>query len=179
MRKFNKNKEASSVFVVIAILVLMVFVLSACGGQNPIPVEARAIFELDRVMIDGQQADISESGYADSRLIFVGEERGGNVIIRVDGNNVQASINPSRDHPSYESGYWHHHLYAGVTASGSPRINFVEMLPHLGIDDNPDATDNTQSIYQRGNLHYIVETGEFRLRFTIGGVIHDLIFVQS
>jgi len=161
-----------------AILVSVAFMLTACGANNPIPVEARAIFELDRLYLDGHPVEISDD-YTDSALTFVGEESGGNVIIRVGENNVQASINPSREHPSYEDGYWHHHLYAGTTAAGSPRINFIELLPSLGIDDNPEATDNTQSSYQRGNLHYIVATSEFRLRFTIDGITHDLIFVQA
>ena len=163
----------------VMLFVLAAMVLAACGGSNPVPVEARATFELDRVYWDGQQVDTSETDYAGSRLIFIGEERGGNVIIRVGETNVQASINPSRDHPSYADGYWHHHLYAGVTAAGSPRINLMELLPALGIDDNPAASDNTQSSYQRGNLHYIVATGEFRLRLTMDGVVHDLMFAQA
>jgi len=171
-------KKRFLTFTMATVLILITSILAACGANTPTPVDARAVFELDRVYLDEQQADISETGYAGSALTFIGEESGGNVIIRVGDTNVQASINPSREHPSYEAGYWHHHLYAGPTAAGSPRINFIELLPYLGIDDNPEAADNTQSSYQRGNLHYIVETGEFRLRFTIDGIIHDLIFVQ-
>ena len=155
-----------------------VFMLTACGGGEPTAVVPRAIFEIDRVYLDEQEVELAETNYEDSRLTFIGEEAGGNVIIRVGETNIQASINPSREHPSFESGYWHHHLYSGSTAAGSQRINFQELLPELGIDDNEEATDNTQSSYQRGNLHYIVETGEFRLRFTINGVIHDLMFTQ-
>ncbi len=148
------------------------------GQEETNRVEARANFELDRVYVDEQLVEISETNYVGSRLIFVGEENGGNVMIRVGETDIQASINPSRQHPSFEAGYWHHHLYAGVTEAGSPRINFQELLPELRIDDNPEATDNTQSSYQRGNLHYVVETGEFRLRFTIDGAVHDLMFTQ-
>lgn len=160
------------------IFISMAIMLTACNSNTPAPVEARSVFALDRVYLGGEQADVTETNYAGSILTFVGEESGGNVIIRVGEENVQASINPSRDHPSYEDGYWHHHLYAGATAAGSPRISFRELLPNLGIDANPEATDNTQSSYQGGNLHYIVETGEFRLRFTIDSIVHDLIFTQ-
>lgn len=189
----------------LSVFTVLAFVLTACGGEDtpetteetptveepteaieeetdgaePAGIEARAIFELDRVYLDEQEVDISETNYAGSKLTFVGEENGGNVLIRVGDTDIQASINPSREHPSYEEGYWHHHLYSGPTAAGSPRINFMELLPHLGIDDNDEATDdNTQSVYQRGNLHYVVETGEFRLRFTIDGVIHELMFTE-
>jgi len=141
-------------------------------------VDARAIFELDRVYLDDVEVNISETVYEGSSLTFIGEEQGGNVVIRVGETDIIASINPSREHPSFEEGYWHHHLYAGSSQQGSPRINFYELLAHLGIDDNPEATDNTQSLYQRGNLHYVVETGEFRLRLTIDGVIHDLMFTE-
>ena len=163
----------------LAFSIIAMLVLTACGGNSsePTEVEARAIFELDRVYLDEQEVDISETNYMGSRLTFIGEENGGNVIIRVGENDVQASINPSREHPSFESGYWHHHLYSGSTEPGSSRINFRELLPSLGIDDN-DETDNTQSSYQKGNLHYVVETGEYRLRFTIDGVVHDLMFTQ-
>lgn len=149
------------------------FVLAACGSEEPAEVEARASYELDRVYID---EELASGLYEGATLTFVGPEQGGNVLIQVGGTVVQASINPSREHPSFESGYWHHHLYEASTEAGSPRINFMDLLPELGIDDNPDATDNTQSAYQRGNLHYLVETGEFRLRFTIEGQTHDLIF---
>jgi len=174
-----KDKKIVSILTMAVLFVLAALVLTACRGNNPVPVEARATFELDRVYWDGQPVDISETDYAGSRLIFVGEERGGNVVIRVGETNVQASINPSRDHPSYADGYWHHHLYAGVTAAGSPRINLMELLPALNIDDNPAANDNTQSSYQRGNLHYVVATGEFRLRLTMDGVVHDFMFVRA
>ncbi|MCL1989351.1 MAG: hypothetical protein FWG67_00520 [Defluviitaleaceae bacterium] len=160
----------------------VVSVLTACASEgatthgDTTTVTPRAVFELDRVYVDEEEVEPSETHYEGARLTFVGEEAGGNVIITVGDVDVQASINPSRTHPSFEEGYWHHHLYSGPTAAGSPRINFQELIPDLGIDDNPEATDHTQSAYQRGNLHYIVETGEFRLRFTIDGVIHDLIF---
>jgi len=176
MRNFNLKKISTSIIVIGLIFLTLAF--TSCNQGNPTPVEARAVFELNRVYVDGQQVDIPETEYIGSRLTFIGEERGGNVIIKVGDVNIQASINPSREHPSYEDGYWHHHLYAGITEPNSPRINFLEELPHLGIDDN-NSNDNTQSAYQRGNLHYIVTTGEFRLRFTIGGVTHDLIFVQN
>jgi len=165
-------------FIIFTIIVSATFAFTACADSGPTPVQPRAIFELDRVYVDGQEVEVLETPYEGSRLTFVGEENGGNVIIRVGENDIQASINPSREHPSFADGAWHHHLYAGPTVSGSPRINFMELLPSLGIDDNPEATDNTQSSYQRGNLHYIVDTGEFRLRFAIGGIIHDIIFVQ-
>jgi len=165
----------STMFVV---FISTALVLTACGSEENAAVEARAVFELDRVYLDEQEVEVSETDYAGSRLTFIGEENGGNVIITVGATDVQASINPSREHPSFESGYWHHHLYSGSTEAGSPRINFREELPSLGIDDNDEAIDNTQSDYQRGNLHYIVETGEFRLRLTIDGVVHDLMFTQ-
>jgi hypothetical protein len=155
---------------------LFLFAFTACGTRGPVPVEPRAVFELAHIIANDGYADAAALGLEGSRLIFVGEESGGNVIIRLGDTNVQAAINPDRGHPSFASGYWHHHLYAGATAAGSPRINFMALLPHLNIDDNPGATDNTQSVYQRGNLHYIVESGLFRLRLTMGGTVHDLIF---
>jgi len=164
------------ILFVLTIAVAAVLTLTACNEDQT--TEARAIFQLDRVYVNEQEADVSETIYTGSTLTFVGPENGGNVLIRIDETVIQASINPSREHPSFEEGYWHHHLYSGATATGSPRINFRELLPDLRIDDHADATDNTQSIYQRGNLHYIVETGEFRLRFTIDGIIHDLIFAE-
>lgn len=163
---------------VVTALAAAAFALSACGSGGPTAVEARALYELDRVYVDNIPVNVSETAYSGSGLTFVGEERGGNVIIRVGETAVQASINPSREHPSFDEGYWHHHLYAGVTAEGSPRINFREHLTSLGIDEN-DADDNTQSSYQRGNLHYVVDAGEFRLRFTIDGAVHDLLFAQT
>jgi len=155
----------------------VVLMLAACGNsEQPETVEARAVFELDRVYVDG--VEVEEADYAGSTLTFVGPEQGGNVLIRVGENTVQASINPSREHPSFESGEWHHHLYAASTEAGSERINFVELFPELGIDVNPEATDNSQSAYQHGNLHYLVEEGQFRLRFTINGEVHELMFVE-
>jgi len=165
----------------LAVIALFPFILMACGNDDREEVEARATFELDRVVIDEDESIHHGHGtpFEHARLTFVGEEQGGNVLILIGEIGIQASINPSREHPSFESGYWHHHLYAGSTESGSPRINFMALLPDLGIDDNEEATDdNTQSAYQRGNLHYIVETGEFRLRFTIDGVVHDLMFTE-
>ena len=162
----------------LAFSILVIFVLMACGKDEPTVVDARAIFELDRVYLDDQETDVSKTNYVGSRLTFIGEENGGNVIMRIGDIDVQASINPSREHPSFESGYWHHHLYSSSTEAGSPRINFKELLPSLGIDDNDEATDHTQSDYQRGNLHYVVESGEFRLRFIINGAVHDLMFTQ-
>ena len=166
--------------LMIAVFALMVFAIlfTACGGSEPEPVTPRAVYELGRMLVDGQEVNTAPFNVDGSRLTFIGEEAGGNVIIRVGETDIHASINPNRNHPSFADGYWHHHLYAGATTPGSPRINFMVLLPHLGIDDN-GADDNTQSAYQRGNLHYIVETGEFRLRFTINGIVHDLIFVQS
>ena len=161
----------------LSIFTVLVLVLTACGEDDP--AEARAIFDLDRVYLDGQEVSISDTNYGGSRLTFIGEEAGGNVIIRVGEVDIQASINPSRQHSSFDTGYWHHHLYSGSTASGSPRINFMELLPDLGIDDIEEAAENNQSAYQRGNLHYIVETGEFRLRLRIDGVVHDLIFAEQ
>ena len=161
-------------------LVVAIIVLVACGSEEPAEVSPRTVFELDRVYLDEEEVAVSETNYTGSSLTFVGEESGGNVIIRVGETDVQASINPSRSHPSFEAGYWHHHLYSGSTEPGSPRINFQALLPDLGIDDNEEVTDdNTQSVYQRGNLHYVVETGEFRLRFTIDGVVHDLMFTAE
>ncbi|MCL1996416.1 MAG: hypothetical protein FWG63_09445 [Defluviitaleaceae bacterium] len=166
-------------FIALAFVALLV----ACGEEQPTAVEARAIFELDRVYIDGQETPLSEENiYTGSTLTFVGPESGGNVLIRIGGADATialASINPSREHPSFLAGYWHHHLYSGATVAGSPRINFVELFPNLGIDDDDNLTDNTQSSYQRGNLYYIVQSGEFMLRFTIDGAIHDLIFVEN
>jgi len=157
----------------------LLFVLAACGNeQGGQEVEARATFELDRVLVDEVEVAVAETPFAGSALTFVGEEQGGNVLIQVGDTLIQASINPSREHPSFESGEWHHHLYAGSTESGSQRISFLELLPDLGIDVNPEATDNTQSAYQHGNLHYIVETGEYRLRFTIDGEVNELFFVE-
>jgi len=158
-----------------------VFTLAACGDDEREEIEARATFELDRVVIDEGEPIHHGHGtpFSHATLTFVGEEQGGNVLIQIGNTVIQASINPSEDHPSFEEGYWHHHLYAGSTESGSPRINFMELLPDLGIDDNEDeADDNTQSVYQRGNLHYVVETGEFRLRFTIDGAVHELFFKE-
>jgi len=171
-------KKLLIMFVIMGIAVVS---LAACDNNNePQAVEARAIFELDRVVLDESEEIYHGHGtsFEHAKLTFVGEEQGGNVLIQIGDIIIQASINPSREHPSFESGYWHHHLYAGSTESGSPRINFYELLAHLGIDDNPEADDNTQSTYQRGNLHYIVETGEYRLRLTIDGVIHDLMFIE-
>lgn len=167
-------KRLFSVFV----LVLLVFVLSACGG-GPIPIEARAIYQLDRLYFDGTRVDVEGTPYQNSVLTFIGEEAGGTVIVAVGGTHITAYINPSRNHPSFGQGYWHHHLYQGSTLAGSPRINFANHLPHINIDINPEATDNTQSLYQHGNLHYIVETGQFRLRFLVGGITHDLIFARE
>ena len=171
-------RQLSAKTVLFTLAVVSLFLFAACNRAKPTAIEARAIFELSRVYIDEQQVNISETNYAGSALTFVGPESGGNVLLRIGEDTVQASINPSRDHPSFEAGYWHLHLYSGVTAEGSPRINLRELLPNLGIDDSEDAIDNTQSLYQRGNLHYIVATGEYRLRFIIDGFIHDLIFVE-
>ncbi|MCL1934832.1 MAG: hypothetical protein FWF57_00400 [Defluviitaleaceae bacterium] len=161
-------------------LLAFLLFLVACGNtpqaNSPQTVEPRAVFSLDRVYIADVLVNIP-SEYEGSRLTFVGPEAGGNVLIQIGEETIQASINPSREHPSFESGYWHHHLYAGNTEAGSRRISFLELLPNLNIDVNPDATDNTQSSYQHGNLHYVVETGEYRLRFTINGEVHDLFFV--
>lgn len=180
--KFDKEQKGvikmKKILFSLTIATVAMFGLTACNGYEDEPVEARATFELDRVYINEQETEISQTRYTGSTLTFVGPENGGNVLIRIDETLVQASINPSREHPSFEEGYWHHHLYAGSTETGSERINFKELLPNLGIDEVPDATDNTQSAYQRGNLHYIVETGEFRLRFTIDGNVHDLIFSE-
>jgi len=191
--------------ILLGLTVVSVVLLTACSGSfNPVRIEteessdltdleveapeqgveadgpgasARATYMLDRLYVDEQEVDWSGTDFAGSTLMFIGEEAGGNVLIFVgEAEPIVATINPSREHPSFESGIWHHHLYAGVT--GGPRINFMEALPHLNIDDNEEATDNTQSIYQRGNLHYVVETGEFRLRLTIGGQVHDLLFMR-
>lgn len=160
----------------ICMLVATVF-LVACGTETEaIPVEPRATFELDRVYADGV---MNFSDHMPVNIRFIGPENGGTVLMAFGDQTIQAGINPSRDHPSFEAGYWHHHLYAGSTATGSPRINFMELLPDFGIDDNPDATDNTQSSYQRGNLHYVVETGEFRLRLTRNGVVWDYFFREK
>ena len=166
------KKHIISIFV----LFIVLFLLVACG-QSTMEAEIRAVYTLDRVHINGLR--VGEGNYVDSRLTFIGEERGGTVIIRVGGTEVQASINPSRVHPSFEQGYWHHHLYAGTSEAGSPRISFLSAFPDLGIDINPEATNNTQSNYQHGNLHYVVATGEYRLRFSINGAVHDLIFVRT
>ncbi|MCL1949951.1 MAG: hypothetical protein FWF59_09495 [Turicibacter sp.] len=164
----------------IAMAAAFVFILGACGQQEQGGNElaARATLELSRVYINEEAVDPADTDYEGATLTFVGEEQGGNVLFQIGGETAQASINPSREHPSFESGYWHHHLYAASTAAGSERINFMELFPGLGIDDNPEATDNTQSSYQRGNLHYVVADGEFRLRFTIDGVTHDLLFTE-
>lgn len=172
---FNMKRTKTALFTFVAAIVLIFF--TACIGGQVTEVEKRALYTLDRVYLDEQEVNISETSYAGSTLTFIGPENGGNIIIKVGDIIIQASINPSRDHPSFESGYWHHHLYSGVTTAGSPRINFRELLPHLGIDDN-GTDDNTQSTYQRGNLHYVVETGEYRLRFIIDGSVHDLMFTQ-
>ncbi|MCL2235300.1 MAG: hypothetical protein FWB98_02535 [Defluviitaleaceae bacterium] len=164
-------------FLLTFVILMALFTFAACGNDEPTPVEARAVYTLDRLYLDEEHADLSP--FEGARLTFIGEEAGGTVIIHTGDDHVVAYINPNRSHPSFESGYWHHHLYAGATAPGSPRINFRTALAGLGIDANPDATDNTQSSYQHGNLHYIVETGEFRLRFTADSIIHDLIFVQN
>lgn len=158
------------------ITVFIVF-LTACSQTTPI--EPRSIFQLDRVYINEYQVDISETNYLGSTLTFVGPENGGNILIKIGETVAQASINPSREHPSFQAGYWHHHLYSLSTAQGSPRINFIELFPELGIDDIENSIDNTQSSYQRGNLHYIVASEEFRLRFIIEGEIHDLIFIEK
>jgi len=176
-------------------LAVSIFVLMACNNDEetrttePITeateaaeptIDARAIFELDRIYADGEKVMISETNFEGSRLTFIGEEQGGTVIIRVGETDIIAYINPSTDHPSHAEGYWHHHLYLASTEAGSPRINFMELLPELGIDDNEEAgDDNTQSVYQRGNLHYVVETGEYRLRLTIDGIMHELMFVEQ
>ena len=165
------------IFLGFVTIFLGIFVLAACG-QGGQAVEARAIFEVDRMYLDGQLATVAGTDFAGATLTFVGEEAGGNVIIRIGGGEVQATINPSREHPSFADGVWHHHLYAASSVAGSPRINFMRAFPSLNIDDN-GADDNSQSAYQRGNLHYITATGEFRLRFTINGVITDLIFVEN
>ena len=176
-------------------LVLMVGLLTGCNQAQTdehdhdhdhatSEAEVRAIYDLDRLVVtlDGSSEVIHHghgTPFDHATLTFVGEEQGGNVLIHIGDTVVHASINPSREHPSYAEGYWHHHLYAGSTQPGSPRINFQALLPELGIDDHPEATDDrTQSAYQHGNLHYVVETGEFRLRFSIDQEIHDLMFVE-
>jgi len=165
--------------VLIVLIIGLVVLVGCSNGVNnaPEPVTARAIFELNRVYVDGVAVtDVNETPYAYANLAFFGAEAGGTVIINVAGETITAGINPSREHPSFESGEWHHHLYAGSTATGSTRINFHELLPQVAIDNNSEATDNTQSSYQHGNLHYLVATGEYRLRFLVGGVFHELIF---
>ena len=167
-------------FFCLTILVGFLFVLGGCSDStvtlNPVP---DSIFILDRVYIDGVGVDADETAFATSTLQFLNNESADTVLIRIGENTTSfiARINPSREHPSFEQGYWHHHLYSGATTPGSPRINFMELLPELGIDDNPDATDNTQSLYQRGNLHYVVATGEFRLMLRINGELNELFFV--
>lgn len=165
-----------------ACLLTTALLLTACGDaatpsatNTPEEVIARAFYQLDRVYVDGHVTN-TPSAYANSSLTFIGEEQGGIVLIQVGDYLVQAGINPSREHPSFETGEWHHHLYAGNTASGSNRINFYDTMPTLGIDTNLEATDPTQSAFQRGNLHYLVDSNQYRLRFTIDGVFHDLIF---
>ncbi|MCL2168624.1 MAG: hypothetical protein FWB74_01200 [Defluviitaleaceae bacterium] len=170
MRKYISN------FVFFAIFV---FMFTGCGGGGAEAAEPRAVYVLDRVYVDEVPVTATETGFDGSRLTFVGAEAGGNVIIRVGEHDVHATINPSRSHPSFAEGIWHHHLYAGAVGPGTPRVSFLNALPGLGIDHNPNAIDNTQSIYQHGNLHYIVQTGEFRLRFPIGGVFHDLFFIKN
>jgi len=160
----------------IALLGIVLFIFVACGGGEAERVEARAVYELVLVHVAAEPVNIADTVYMGSQLTFVGEEAGGAIIIRLGENELQAFINPSREHPSFAVGYWHHHLYAGATTPGSPRINFAATFGHLGIDDDPEATDNSQSTYQRGNLHYITETGEFRLRLMIDAVTHDLFF---
>ena len=164
--------------IMMIVTAAMGLLLLACGGQDSGTVEPRAVFNIDRLYLDEVETSLDGTPFEGAQLTFVGEEQGGNVIISIGGAQAQASINPSREHPSFESGYWHHHLYAGNTAAGSPRINFMELFPDLGIDDLEDPGTPDQSSYQRGNLHYVVETGEFRLRLTIGGVIHDLLFAE-
>jgi len=170
------------------ILGFVAITFTACSNNNATntsnnEVQQRAIYSVDRLYINDElQNDLPSDIPADfigSQLTFVGELQGGSVLIQVGDTVITASTNPSEDHPSFADGIWHHHLYAGSTQQGSPRINFMELLPHLGIDDNPEATDNTQSSYQRGNLHYIVADNEYRLRFTIGGNVHDLMFVPN
>jgi len=168
--------------LIMFVMMIAVIAIVACDHNNePEAVEPRAVFELDVLVLDETEEIHHGHGtpFEHATLRFVGEEQGGNVLIQIGDTVIQASINPSREHPSFESGYWHHHLYAGSTEAGSPRINFQALLPELGIDEPEEtADDNTQSTYQRGNLHYIVETGEFRLRLTIDGVLHDLMFKE-
>jgi len=169
------------------VVVLGMMFLVACGNGNDSntgsqtsgaqAVEPRAVFALERVYVDGELDTALTQQYTPGSVTFFGEEQGGNVVITIDGYMISAGINPSRSHPSFESGEWHHHLYASNTQQGSPRISFYNAWSPLGIDHNPEATDNTQSAYQHGNLHYIVDTGEYRLRFTIGGELHELFFV--
>ena len=162
------------------ILIATVAMVACDNNNEPQAIEPRAVFELDRLVLD-ESEEIHhghDTPFEHATLTFVGELQGGNVLIQIGDIVIQASTNPSEEHPSFESGYWHHHLYAGPTESGSPRINFMELFPHLGIDDNPEANDNTQSAYQRGNLHYVVETGEYRLRLIISDVVHDLMFTE-
>jgi hypothetical protein len=160
--------------------VLFVSTLVACNDAEEASnkVEARATYELARVYVDEVEVAMEDTEFSGSKLTFVGPEAGGNVLIQVGDTLITASINPSREHPSFEEGVWHHHLYAGSTESGSVRINFRELLPALNIDENPEANDNTQSISQHGNLHFMVEEEEFRLRFTINGEVHELFFTE-
>jgi len=177
MKSERGKKKMKKIMLLLSLCVVAAFMV-ACSSESAEEVIARAIYELDRVVID-ESIEIHhghDTVFEHAVLTFVGEEAGGNVLITIGDTTIQASINPSREHPSFESGYWHHHLYRTSTAAGSERINFLELLPDVSIDDNPDATDNTQSSYQRGNLHYIVATGEYRLRFMIEGTTTDLIF---
>ena len=177
-----KQNNMIKIALHLSLLALAVFALTGCQNETADEgISARAVYELDRVVID--DTTIIHHGHGTpfdhGTLTFVGEEQGGNVIFSFGGQNFTASINPSREHPSYADGYWHHHLYATTTTTGSPRINFKEAFPQFNIDENPEATDNTQSSYQHGNLHYVVETGEFRLRFLIDGEVVDLFFDES
>lgn len=162
-------------FLLLTALLGLSVVLVGCNDQ-PEEITPRAVYLLARVYVDDLEVSINETAFVNSQLRFFGEDT---VMIQVGETGHFVRINPSREHPSFAQGYWHHHLYASSTVAGSPRINFLELLPDLNIDDNPDATDNTQSAYQRGNLHYIVATEEFRLRLTIDGQVHDLFFICS
>ena len=162
----------------IVFIITLINLLSACGTSNePETVEALARYELAYVEINEIVTETPDV-FVGSTLTFIGEEAGGALMMMLGETTLTAYINPSRAHPSFEAGQWHHHLYAGVTAPGSPRINFRELLPHLNLDENIDATDNTQSSYQHGNLHYLVETGVFRLRFVMNGDSYDLFFIE-
>ncbi|MCL2354059.1 MAG: hypothetical protein FWC69_05460 [Defluviitaleaceae bacterium] len=172
--------------------------LTACGGNGDDDydyyddngygsyIDTR-YFTIDRVYVGDDNllttmTDLSDTHFADASLMFVGPEAGGAVNISLGGSSLLASINPSRSHPSFADGAWHHHLYASSTTSGSPRVNFNDAFSFLGTLGNEvqlDATDSTQSNFQRGNLHYIVNSGEFRLRIYIDGIRHDLMFVSS